>query len=127
MTRFQAISARLKSSMTWLVRRPGRIVWGAIGALAVVAALAFAAQGLPGRSDGPGPGPVARVGNPSSPGPSSTGPASAGVESDPDDSGGAPATSESEGEAHDHDATADADQDQGGQGADTDDAGGDND
>jgi hypothetical protein len=127
MTKFQAISATLRSSMTWLIRRPGRIVWGAIGALAVVAALAFAAQGLPGRSDGPGPGPVARIGGYRSAGTSSPGRASDGVEPHPDASGGAPAASEPEGDGHDQDATADADHDEGGQAADTEDAGGDND
>ena len=119
MTKFQTLSAALKATMAFLLRRPGHAVWGAIGALAVVAAFAFAAQGLPGRGDGPGPGPLIQVGNPSSPGPGRPGPTSAGVESDQEDSG-SPADL-------DRDGTSDANHEQGGQVSDTDDAGGDSD
>jgi len=119
MTKFQTLSAALKATMAFLLRRPGHAVGGAIGALAVVAAFAFAAQGLPGRGDGPDPAPLIQVGNPSSPGPGRPGPTSAGVESDQEDSG-SPADL-------DRDGTSDANHEQGGQVSDTDDAGGDSD
>lgn len=87
MAQFQTLSGRLKSTLTWLLRRPGHAIWAAIGGLAVVAALGAAAQGLPGRSDEPGMGPLVQVGTASSPGAPRPGTTSAGVDSDQENSG----------------------------------------
>ncbi|HET7358125.1 MAG TPA: hypothetical protein VFJ09_15760 [Nocardioidaceae bacterium] len=120
----------MKSIVTWLLRRPGRAAGAAVGALVVVTALAFAAQGLPGRGDGARPGVVTQDGSPGGPGgpgPSLTGPTSTDVDSDQEDSGDEPAASDPENDGHDRDAAPDTDHDQAGQVADTDDAGGDSD
>ena len=45
MTKFQAVSQSVKSTVSGLFGRPGRAVWAVLGALAVVAALAFASIG----------------------------------------------------------------------------------
>lgn len=151
MAKLQTLSAALKSTSIRLLRRPGLALGAAIGTLAVVAAVAFAAQGFPVRSDRPGQDPVVQVGTHSSPGPSRPGPTSAVVDSDQDDSGGPadpdpdasdqdrdsglttpatpgsmPTASDPDDAGHDLDGTADANHLQGGQGADAEDAGGDN-